>query len=235
MVQPVTASLKLSWTVTSPRWCRGTRGDRGTERQRRRRSSRVRSTGKGWDRGGQGGVRTGIESVEGSSDPLATGLGGYSGSDRGDSQRRSEWRPRAETEVPRSRRRWPCSRDRFLYKIFFFPFSSGPFPSFSPRESASAFRSSSWSLRLSLLVDGRALASVSFPPCRAYNVRPDRTWIRRRAGSFLTDIFGYPRRLESDLWSTSVQGPEAFWLARLARSVCVCVPRSAMLGYNSCY
>lgn len=90
VVQPMTASLKLFWTVTSPRWCRGTRGDRGTERQRRRRSSRVRFSGKGWIRGGQGGVRTGIESMEGSSDPLATGLGGYSGSDRGDSQRRSE-------------------------------------------------------------------------------------------------------------------------------------------------
>jgi len=51
------------------------------------------------------------------------------------------------------------------------------------------------SLSLSLTVG----VSVSFPPCRAYNVRPDRTWIRRRAGSFLTNIFGYPHRLESDL------------------------------------
>lgn len=58
------------------------------------------------------------------------------------------------------------------------------------------------SLSLSLL--SRVYVSISFPPCRAYNVRPDRTWIRRRAGSFLMDIFGYPHRLESDLWTTSV-------------------------------
>lgn len=35
--------------------------------------SRVRSTEKGWDRGGRRGVTTGIESGEGSSDTLATG------------------------------------------------------------------------------------------------------------------------------------------------------------------
>jgi len=114
----------------------------------------------------------------------------------------------------------------FYIKSFFFS-SPGPFPFSSPRLDSR--------LRFALvlgapapafsLVDERALASVSSPPCRAYNVRPDRTWIRRHAGSFLTDIFGYPRRLESDLWSTSVTGSGGF-LARSPREIRTCMRAS---------
>lgn len=81
-----------------------------------------------------------------------------------------------------------------------------------------------------LLLSRRSAVSVSFPPCRVYNVRPDRTWIRRSARSFLMDIFGYPHRLEPDLWTTPVYrlrflgslAPRVFFRANYS----VCRPRA---------
>lgn len=119
------------------------------------------------------------------------------------------------------------ARDRFLYKIFFFfLFTRALSFLLSAPWFASAFRSRLGRSGSGFLSRRRArVASVSSPPCRAYNVRPDRTWIRRHAGSFLTDIFGYPRRLESDLWSTSVTGSGGF-LARSPREIRTCMRAS---------
>lgn len=90
-----------------------------------------------------------------------------------------------------------------FHKIFFHP----PF-SFSPSSTLRLALSASPSCFLEL-ADARRWRLLS-TLSSAYNVRPDRTWIRRRAGSFLMDIFGYPRRLESDLWTTSVHRPRLF-------------------------
>lgn len=231
VVQPVTASLKLSWTVTSPV------GDAGRGEAAAREvtvdavdwSLSWSPLREGWERGrarGEEHARTGMNRG-GTAGSLVTGLGGspdpIAVSFRGGANAAHVSRP--GPRVPGGGDRTSTGID--FHKIFFHPPFLSSFLPPSPRFLLPVFRVLSVPLFLSLATAG---VSVSFPPCRVYNVRPDRTWIRRSARSFLMDIFGYPHRLESDLWTTPVYrlrflsslAPRESFPPRIIPYMCVC-------------